>query len=379
MIKYNTLNLKKNSTLFISGQISNNKFYIIKKGKIIFESYFADNYTYENKKGDIIGIVSAIINEPYFSTAKVTEDIEILEINTKEIEKIDNIFLMNKIYFHLITIMELWIKKYYDILSMYTKIERENKLDKEKVAKAYIDRGFSDAAFKINKTSQFISKINTIEEPAEITKGIFNYKKGSCIFSELNPNNHIYIIKSGVVGVYSYFNGKVLTRMIYSDNDIFGYKDVLGKKLINTTAVVLEDAIIKVLDKKEFDNMIHTDKAVRMYLIKIMSLRVHNTISRIKAININNIRLKILTVIEALVKLELMFKRTNYISLLYTIDDILTMVFLNYNDYIEREIKKIKSIKITNNRNIIINNVNNFFKEYERYKKIYSENIIEEN
>lgn len=379
MIKYNTLNLKKNSTLFISGQISNNKFYIIKKGKIIFESYFADNYTYEHKKGDIIGIVSAIINEPYFSTAKVTEDIEILEINTKEIEKIDNIFLMNKIYFHLVTIMELWIKKYYDILSMYTKIERENKLDKEKVAKAYIDRGFTDAALKIHKTSQFISKINTIEEPAEITKGIFNYKKGSCIFSELNPNNHIYIIKSGVVGVYSYFNGKVLTRMIYSDNDIFGYKDLLGKKLINTTAVVLEDAIIKVLDKKEFDNMIHTDKAVRMYLIKIMSLRVHNTISRIKAININNIRLKILTVIEALVKLELMFKRTNYISLLYTIDDILTMVFLNYNDYIEREIKKIKSIKITNNRNIIINNVNNFFKEYERYKKIYSENIIEEN
>ncbi|ELV06459.1 Crp/Fnr family transcriptional regulator, partial [Brachyspira hampsonii 30599] len=91
--------------------------------------------------------------------------------------------------------------------------------------------------------------------------------------------------------------------------------------------------------------MIHIDKSVRIYLIKMMSARVYNTILRIKAIDINNIILKILTVIEGLVKLELLFKRTNYISLMYTIDDILSMVFINNNDYVEREIKKIKSIK----------------------------------
>ncbi|ELV06461.1 cyclic nucleotide-binding domain-containing protein, partial [Brachyspira hampsonii] len=73
--------------LFISGQSPSDKFYIIKKGKVLFESYFADNFKYENKKGDIIGMVSAVLDEPYFSTAKVTEELEALEIDVKEIRK----------------------------------------------------------------------------------------------------------------------------------------------------------------------------------------------------------------------------------------------------------------------------------------------------
>lgn len=388
MINYNKLNLKKSSTLFISGQYPNGKFYIINRGKIIFESYFADNFRYEHKRWDIIGIVSAIINEPYFSTAKVIEDTEVLEIDVKEIEKIDNIDLMNKIYRHLINIMEVWVKKYYYFLSKYAKFDSSSKLDILEICKSYKASGFDNAAltiyennrknFKLKQIENVIAKIEPIESPKEITKGVFNFKKGSCIFEETTANNNIYIIKSGVIGIYSYFNHKPITRMLYSDNDIFGYKDLLGKKLVTTTAIAIEDSIIKVLDRKEFENIINQDKAVRVYLIKMMSARVYNTIARIKAINISNIILKILTVIEGLVKLELMFKRTNYISFLYTIDDVLGMIFMDYTNYVDREIKKIKSIKITNERNIIISNVNNFFKEYDRYVKRNSEKADED-
>ena len=247
------------------------------------------------------------------------------------------------------------------------------------MAKAYKDAGFDDAVLKIcknnKKKKKSIGKIKKIEEPKEISKGVFNYKKGSCIFAETSLSEHIYIIKSGTVGVYSYFNGRIITRVIYSENDIFGYKDIFGKKLVSTTVMAIEDSIIKVVDKKEFESMIHIDKSIRVYLIKMMSARTYNTILRIKAINTSNIILKILTVIEGLVKLELLFKRTNYISLIYTIDDILSMVFINDSDYVEREIKKIKSINITNEKNIIISNVKNFFKEYDRYKKRNSDKI----
>lgn len=110
MLNYKEVTLKKNSILFISDQYPNDKFYIIKNGKVLFESYFADNFQHENKKGDIIGIISAVLNEPYFSTAKVIEDVEAFEIDVKEIEKIDNSVILNKIYKHLIDIMEIWQK-----------------------------------------------------------------------------------------------------------------------------------------------------------------------------------------------------------------------------------------------------------------------------
>ncbi|ELV06460.1 cyclic nucleotide-binding domain-containing protein [Brachyspira hampsonii] len=150
--------------------------------------------------------------------------------------------------------MEVWVKKYYYFLSKYAKIDASTKIDVEKLAKAYKDAGFDDAVLKICENNKHIEKsigkINKIEEPKELAKGIFNYKKGSCIFAETAASNHIYIIKSGSVGVYSYFNGKIITRIIYSDNDIFGYKDLFGKKLVTTTVIAIEDSIIKVLDKK---------------------------------------------------------------------------------------------------------------------------------
>ncbi|WP_157154680.1 cyclic nucleotide-binding domain-containing protein [Brachyspira murdochii] len=388
MINYNKINFKKSSTLFISGQYPDGKFYIINKGKVIFESYFADNFKYEHKKGDIIGIVSAVMDEPYFSTSKVIEDTEVIEIDVREIEKIDNVELMNKIYKHLINTMEVWVKKYYYFLYKYSKVDSSEKLNITDICKSYIDKGFLYAAIKIYENNQEkindknvvnkISKIEPIESPKEITKGVFSFKKGSCLFEETSQNNYIYFVKSGIVGVYSYFNHKPVTRMKYYDNDIFGYKDLLGKKVIANTAIVLEDSIIKIMDKKEFENMIIEDKATRVYLIKMMSARVYNTIARIKAININNIILKILTVIEGLIKLDLMFKKTNYIALFYTIDDILSMVFIDHTDYVEREIKKIKSIKITDEKNIVISNINNFFKEYQIYFKRNSDKINNE-
>lgn len=54
------------------------------------------------------------------------------------------------------------------------------------------------------------------------------------------------------------------------------------------------------------------------------------------------------------------------------------MVFIDHTDYVEREIKKIKSIKITDEKNIVISNINNFFKEYQIYFKRNSDKINNE-
>ena len=41
-------------------------------------SYFADDYAVEYKEGEIIGLFNAVLNEPYFSTVKALEDVEVI-------------------------------------------------------------------------------------------------------------------------------------------------------------------------------------------------------------------------------------------------------------------------------------------------------------
>ncbi|ELV06557.1 Crp/Fnr family transcriptional regulator [Brachyspira hampsonii 30599] len=69
------------------------------------------------KKGDIIGLVNAAINVPYFATSKAEEDSEAIEINIAELHKINNINIIEKIYNHISTLMELWLNQYYFIFS----------------------------------------------------------------------------------------------------------------------------------------------------------------------------------------------------------------------------------------------------------------------
>ena len=91
-----TVKFKKDSIIFIDGQEPKYMFYIIIKGKVEAYSYFADNYTFQYKEGDIIGFYNAVINEPFIFTVKALEDTELLEMNIQEIENINNKYRNSK-------------------------------------------------------------------------------------------------------------------------------------------------------------------------------------------------------------------------------------------------------------------------------------------
>ena len=62
-------------------------------------------------------------------------------------------------------------------------------------------------------------------------------------------------------------------------------------------------------------------------------------------------------------------KNIDFIELPYTLHDICTMVGIENIDYIKSEMNKIKVILFSGNEKIIIPNIQNFFKEYEMYRK----------
>lgn len=388
MLKYNTIKFNKDATIFIEGQEPKYTFYIIKKGSVIVYSYFADNFIIKYNEGEIIGLFNAVLNEPYFSTVKALEDVEVIELNINEIEKIDNLSLINKIYDYLMINIERWLKRYYYFLHKENKIYYGNHSHKHNILemlKIYFKSGYDDVVYKTyNKYKELhpekyieneeiddiLKKVKPAEEPEKLDNNIYKYKKGFCLYTELQGTDNLYVIKHGQVGIYNIFDSKLVTRRILSTNDVVnGYTPVTKNKSLSTTAIILQDSIIELIKKEDAMNLVQYDKTLRLYYVKMMSMRIYSTISRIRAFNANNIVSKFVIIIEALIKNELLFKTLNKIQFPYNINDICTIIGVEYNPNIENEISKIKGLTILDGEYIAINNIDDFYKEYEIYKQ----------
>lgn len=230
---------------------------------------------------------NAVLNEPYFSTVKALEDVEVLELNINEIEKIDNLNLINKIYDYIIINIERWLNRYYYLLHKENKIYN-NKNNLLEMLKIYFKSGYEDAVYKTYKKyielypekntdneeiNDLLKKIKPAEEPEKIDKNIYKYKKGFCLYTELQGTDNLYMIKHGQVGIYNIFDSKLVTRRILSTNDIVnGYKPITKSKSLSTTAIVLQDSIIELIKKEDAMNLVQYDKTLRLYYVKIMSM-----------------------------------------------------------------------------------------------------------
>ena len=171
------------------------------------------------------------------------------------------------------------------------------------------------------------------------------------------------------MGIYNIINGKLLLKDIYKKNYVLdGYEPKLEYKPLLTSAVALETSYIKVVTKEEFIEMIIKDRHLRSYHVKMMSIKVINILSKIKALEEKDTFAKLFIIISALLKTETLFEEINTAVLSYTIYDIQNSIKLDTNDIINN-IKKIKSLEIINDKYIRITNINDFFKEYHEYQK----------
>ena len=389
MINYdNIVSFKKSSLIFIEDQYPKHSFYIITKGKAVsYGNYFDDNIEYS--KGHILGLINCVLNEPYFFNVKAEEDVEALEIHINDIINIYNKDIIKKIYSYLYNTFELWLSKYYRKLSHNQSITKDD-LTEEYIldmAKIYIDNDLPAVSYKIynqyldlfpnsdniGMVQNFISSMQeyNIEEPTEMEDNIFHYKKGYCLYSELRASNYIYLINSGKIGIYNIVNSKLVTRSIYSSNNIIdGYAPDINYQALSTAAVVLEDSKIKLLKKEDVMSMIFNVNSLRLYYMKIVSTKIRNNILKVMALNANDISIKLYITIYYILKTETLFsKEINSVDLLYKVNDIAAIIGYNNAAAVKHELKKINSLSIYDDY-IHVLNINNFIKEYETHKKI---------
>lgn len=159
-------------------------------------------------------------------------------------------------------------------------------------------------------------------------------------------------------------------RCVYTDGYMInGYHPILDYKPLLTTAIVLEESIISIINKKELVQMIDQDKELRISYIKMVAVKVNNAILKIKAIKTEDLYKKLVIMIYSILKMEFLFNNgKKNLKLPYKIKDIKNMLDINNsNKEIISELKKVKYIEVDSFDNITISEVENYFNEYKSY------------
>lgn len=96
---------------------------------------------------------------------------------------------------------------------------------------------------------------------------IVNYEEGEYIFKRGDEPSHIYIIKNGKVKILIDKNGSALEIITYGPGDCFGETSAIGIQIHSSSALVVENAELIVLERSALLNIFETDKELFGMLI----------------------------------------------------------------------------------------------------------------
>jgi CRP-like cAMP-binding protein len=104
------------------------------------------------------------------------------------------------------------------------------------------------------------------------------YRRNQIIFNEGDPGTAFYMIVKGRVKMsHSSPDGKERTLALLSPGDVFGEMALLDEQARSADAVVVEDAELLVVPRKEFLSFIMTQPQVAMSLLVVLSQRLRHT------------------------------------------------------------------------------------------------------
>ena len=113
-----------------------------------------------------------------------------------------------------------------------------------------------------------------MQEMEKITR-MEEVKKRQPLYLPGDPSSNVYLLKKGRVKIANTApNGKEVTFDILEPGEVFGELDVLEDAPRSTSAETLDDAVICVIPRKDFDQYLAMHPTVMFKLTKLIGLRL---------------------------------------------------------------------------------------------------------
>ncbi len=105
-----------------------------------------------------------------------------------------------------------------------------------------------------------------------VNKPINFYKKGQALFNQGNPSYGLFCVNNGKVKVSQVgSDGKETILKIASTGDILGYQSLFCEETYHTTASVIEDAGIYLIEKKHLYERLQREPEIAINIIQKLS------------------------------------------------------------------------------------------------------------
>lgn len=121
-----------------------------------------------------------------------------------------------------------------------------------------------------------------MQEMEKITR-MEEVKKRQPLYLPGDPSSNVYLLKKGRVKIANTApSGKEITFDILEPGEVFGELDVLEDAPRSTSAETLDDAVICVIPRKDFDQYLAMHPTVMFKLTKLIGLRLKKIQSRVE-------------------------------------------------------------------------------------------------
>ena len=130
-------------------------------------------------------------------------------------------------------------------------------------------------------------------------------KKRQPLYLSGDPSRNVYLLKQGRVKIANTSpSGKEVTFEILEPGEIFGELDVLDDAPRSTSAEALDDALICVIPRKDFDQYLAMHPAVMFKLTKLIGLRLKKIQSRVEDLVFRDVPARLAHLLSELSKTE---------------------------------------------------------------------------
>ena len=138
---------------------------------------------------------------------------------------------------------------------------------------------------------------------------IIEFKKKQIIYAEGQHPNKLYYIESGKVKIYKTSeSGKEFITSLLSDGDFFGHIALLENKTYLEFAETLEETKIRVIPKKEFEDLLTQHQEIALKVIKLLANNIAEKEDQLVALAYHSLRKR---VADALLTLKKKYEHQN--------------------------------------------------------------------
>jgi CRP-like cAMP-binding protein len=130
-------------------------------------------------------------------------------------------------------------------------------------------------------------------------------KKRQPLYLPGDPSRNVYLLKQGRVKIANTSpSGKEVTFDILEPGEVFGELDVLEDAPRSTSAETLDDALICVIPRKDFDQYLAMHPNVTIKLTKLIGLRLKKIQSRVEDLVFRDVPARLAHLLSELSKTE---------------------------------------------------------------------------